>query len=142
MTEKERLRRIVDGIKYHYTLKTQKELANILGCGYTYLSDMLGGRVPITEEFSELLRKEFCVNPEYLTEGKEPMFLRIKGIEEIIGDNNTQISGNSNNVNNSSTLEKAINEISEMRKIIQEQVRNNQDQFERFMAVIEKLTNK
>lgn len=62
-------------------------------------------------------------------------------IQEALGDNNTSIAGNSNNVNNSSTLERAIDEISEMRKLIQQQVNNNQEQFDRFMSVIERLTS-
>lgn len=36
---------------------------------------------------------------------------------------------------------KALDEISEMRKLIQEQIRNNKEQFERFMSVIERLTS-
>ena len=61
--------------------------------------------------------------------------------QEANGDNNMQVAGNSNNINNSAAIKLALSEISEMRKLLQEQVKNNQDQFNRFMSVIERLTN-
>lgn len=62
----------------------------------------------------------------------------VKG-STIVGAN---VNGSGNNISNNDAiaLSKAIDEISEMRKIIQEQVKNNQQQFERMMAVIEQLT--
>lgn len=60
--------------------------------------------------------------------------------QESNGNNNTQIAGNSNNINSTTAMQLAIAEISEMRKLIQEQIRNNQDQFNRFMTIIEQLT--
>lgn len=89
----------------------------------------------ILEQFPEL-------NRNWLLFGEGEMFGSPTIIQEVVGDNNTSIAGNSNNVNNSSTLERAIDEISEMRKLIQQQVKNNQEQFDRFMSVIERLTSK
>ena len=63
-------------------------------------------------------------------------------VQEARGDNNTQISGNSNNVNTSVEIQIALNEISEMRKLVQEQVRINKEQTDKFLAIIEKLTEK
>lgn len=50
------------------------------------------------------------------------------------GDNSPNINGNGNHVQNTSALlDKALNEITELRKM-------NQDQFNRLMGVIERLT--
>lgn len=57
------------------------------------------------------------------------------------GDNNTQIAGNGNNVN-ASTLDKALDEIAEQRKLVaksQEQVSKSQEQIDRLLAIIEKM---
>ena len=51
------------------------------------------------------------------------------------GDNNTQVAGNGNNVNASPTLDKAINEIAEQRKL----VAKSQEQIDRLLAIIEKM---
>lgn len=50
------------------------------------------------------------------------------------GDNNTQIAGNGNNVN-ASTLDKALDEIAEQRKL----VAKSQEQIDRLLAIIEKM---
>lgn len=138
MPENKELRKAIDGIKFRYNIKTQKEIARLLGYNETYLSDLLRGNNKISEEFSDKLQKVFGVNPNYILYGVEPIWIS----NDIIlkGDNNTQVAGNLNNVNTSAEIQMALTEISEMRKLIQEQVKNNQDQFNRLMGVIEKLT--
>lgn len=138
MSENKELRKVIEGIKFRYNIKTQKDIAKLLGCNYTYLSDLLRGNNKVSEEISDKLKVVFGVNPNYILNGTEPIWIA----DDIIlkGDNNTQVAGNSNNVNSSAEIQMALNEISEMRKLIQEQVRNNQDQFNRLMGVIEKLT--
>lgn len=63
-------------------------------------------------------------------------------VQEVKGDNNTQIAGNSNNVNTSAEMQIALNEISEMRKLVQEQIRINKEQTDKFLSIIDKLTEK
>ena len=78
------------------------------------------------------------LNREWLLTGEGEMLK--SPVQEIKGDNNTQIAGNSNNVNTSVEMQIALNEISEMRKLVQEQVRINKEQTDRFLAIIDKLT--
>jgi len=66
--------------------------------------------------------------------------------QNTTGDNNTQIAGNGNTINISSTLDKAINEISEMRKALtdalhinQDALRVNQENTARLFSIIEKM---
>ena len=73
---------------------------------------------------------------------KERINVFMSSVQEARGDNNTQIAGNSNNVNTSAEMQIALNEISEMRKLVQEQVRINKEQTDKFLAIIEKLTEK
>ena len=80
------------------------------------------------------------LNREWLLTGEGEMLK--SPVQEARGDNNTQIAGNSNNVNTSAEMQIALNEISEMRKLVQEQVRINKEQTDRFLAIIEKLTEK
>ena len=53
--------------------------------------------------------------------------------------NNTSSVGSSRPISEISDLSKALDEISEMRKLVQEQVRYNQEQFDRLMRVIESM---
>ena len=57
--------------------------------------------------------------------------------QEIKGDYNTQVAGNNNQVNSPATLDKAISEISEQRKMLIK----SQEQIDRLIAVIEKMAD-
>ena len=81
------------------------------------------------------------ISPEWLTTGEGQM-LKSSIVQTSSGDNSPNINGNGNHVNTSELLGKALDEIAELRKINQEQVHNNQAQFDRFMTIIEHLTNK
>ena len=54
--------------------------------------------------------------------------------QTLKGDNNTQVAGNDNNINNSSTLDKALDEIAEQRKL----VAKAQEQIDRLITLLEK----
>lgn len=122
---------------------SQKDLGRKMGYNNeSAFSQIINEKVSCPKDFSQKLKTIVPdLNLDWLETGVGDMLGRAIN-QEIVGDNNTSIAGNSNNINSSATMEKAINEISEMRKLIQEQVRNNQEQFDRFMSVIEKLTTK
>ena len=72
------------------------------------------------------------------------------GEGDMLKGNVTQNGNHTQNANGSGITQTVasaneaslITEISEMRKLVQEQVRNNQDQFNRLMSVIDRLTAK
>lgn len=80
------------------------------------------------------------LNREWLLYGEGEMLK--SPVQEARGDNNTQIAGNSNNVNTSAEMQIALNEIAEMRKLVQEQIIINKEQTDKFLAIIDKLTEK
>ena len=84
------------------------------------------------------------VNKSWLVFGEGEMFVDNKGEtiyapinQEINGDYNTQVAGNNNQVNSPATLDKAISEISEQRKMLIK----SQEQIDRLIAVIEKMAD-
>lgn len=81
------------------------------------------------------------LNREWLLYGEGEMLNPQNAITNSpVGDNSTQIAGNSNHINCSSTIDKALNEISEMRKLLAEAIRNNKEQADRFFSIIEGMT--
>ena len=54
------------------------------------------------------------------------------------GDNNTQVIGNGNHINNPTTLDKAIDEIAAQRMVVQK----SQEQIDRLLSIIENMNNK
>jgi DNA-binding XRE family transcriptional regulator len=109
---------------------TQSALAKTVGVDIKTIQNWEAGR-PVPKTKYEILRNVLC--PSHSIGDADG--------STVVGAN---VSGSGNNISNNDAiaLSKAIDEISEMRKIVQEQVKNNQEQFDRFMAVIEKLTSR
>ena len=132
MAVNQELKSLIELIKYSKGLK-QAEIANQIGVKPTYLSDMINGRVPFSSSIKEHIHEVYsdCLKSDPKTPTKNEL------------QHSQQASGNGITQTMSSVVEsnKALDEISEMRKLIQEQIRNNQEQFERFMSVIERLTS-
>ena len=143
MSKIDRYKSLVRHIVKSGLASSQKDLGKKMGySNESAFSQIINEKVPTPKDFIIKLRVIVPdLNIDWLETGVGDMFGRAIN-QEIVGDNNTSVAGNSNNINSSATMEKAINEISEMRKLIQEQVRNNQEQFDRFMSVIERLTAK
>lgn len=133
MAVNQELKSLIELIKYSKGLK-QSEVANQIGVKPTYLSDMINGRVPFSSSIKEQIYEVYsdCLKSESRAQSANEQ------------QHSQQASGNGITQTMSSAVEfnKVLEEISEMRKLIQEQVRNNQEQFDRFMSVIERLTSK
>lgn len=140
--QNERLRRVIDGIKFHHNLRTQREIcAELGGFSQTYLSDLLSGKYNITEDFSNKLSEKFGINPNYILNGEGSMWLDGTNNITQIG-NGTQVAGSNNHVIVPTTLDKALDEISEQRKLVaksQEQVTKSQEQIDRLITIIENM---
>lgn len=116
-------------------------------CGLSngYISSM---RKSFGEEKLNNVLKEFPeLNREWLLYGEGEMLKSSVSIEN--GDGSTQIIGDGNHVGAHSTIDIALQEITAQRKLvekahelIQEQVRINKEQTDKFLAIIEKLTEK
>lgn len=136
MAKNENLRQVIDGIKFRYQLRTQKQICDALGySSATYLSDLLSGKYPVTEEFSDKLKERFGVNPNFLLLDEGGIWIDGTGNITQIGDNNTQVTGNDNTITVPTTLDKALEEISEQRKL----VAKSQEQIDRLLSIIEKM---
>ena len=136
MAKNENLRKVIDGIKFRYHLRTQKQICDALGySSATYMSDLLSGKYPVTEEFSDKLKERFGVNPNFLLLDEGGIWIDGTGNITQIGDNNTQVSGNDNTITTPTTLDKALEEIGEQRKL----VAKSQEQIDRLLSIIEKM---
>lgn len=105
-------------------------------CGLSngYISSM---RKSFGEEKLNNVLKEFPeLNREWLLYGEGEMLKSSVSIEN--GDGSTQIIGDGNHVGTPSTLDKALDEIAAQRKLVEK----SQEQIDRLLAVVEKLTEK
>ena len=137
MAKNEHLKQVLDGIKFRYRLKTQKDIANQLGYeSATYLSDMIGGKCRISEDFSDRLKQTFGVNPNFLITGEGEIW-----INEMINP----LSSEDVSTNFSSETEKLLHLLERSQKQIDahlELARKKDEQMDRLIGIIEKSTNK
>lgn len=119
-------------------------------CGFSngYLRQLKNS--PTVDKMEMILSAFPEINREWLTAGNGEM-LKDNTTQISHGDNSPNISGNGNNVNAASTIDKALNEIAEQRKLVakaqdqvsvaMEQVSKSQQQIDRLLSILETTNN-
>lgn len=106
----------------------QSDLRNILGCTQPTISQIENGRIPMPTNFIRILNEKFGKDIiEKYIEPNTPMALSDNGSTSIAGNGNPHINANA-------TLEMAIKEISEQRKL----VAKAQEQIDRLITLLER----
>lgn len=106
----------------------QSDLQNILGCAQSMISRIENGREAMPANFIRILNETF---------GKDVVSKYIDPDVSVTASDNgsTAISGNGNHhINANATLEMAINEIAEQRKLVSKA----QEQIDRLITLLEK----
>ena len=114
---------------------SMKEFENMCGLSSGYVTSMRKSFG--VDKLNNVLTAFPELNREWLLYGEGDMLRTVT--QEAHGNNNTQIA-NSSNIGNSEVAEKALSELSEMRKLLDKAIQNNKEQAERFFEIINKLT--
>lgn len=131
--------RTIEFVKYKGITMKSFELKCGLSTGYvTSMRKGFG-----TDKLNNVLTAFPELNRDWLLYGEGDM---LKGniSQTSHGDNSPNIAGNGNNVNTSPlptspTLDKALDEISAMRKLLETAIQNNKEQADKFFAIIERM---
>lgn len=146
--------RISTFIKYKQI--SARAFESICGLSNGYLRQLKNS--PTVDKMERILSAFPEINREWLTTGDGDM-LKDSVTNVAQGDNATNIAGNGNNIRtNSSTLDKALDEIAEQRKLVakaqdqvsvaqsqvtvaMEQVSKSQQQIDRLLSILETTNN-
>ena len=131
MEVKERIKAILD--YYHLSVNEFVTQTRVKTGQAVY--DLLSGKTKsISQSMEDKILSCFQdVNRAWLLTGEGEMIK--PSVQQMLnGDNNTQIAGNNYHVNLPSTLDKAINEIAEQRKL----VAKAQEQIDRLISLLER----
>lgn len=145
MEKEERLRTAFQYLKSQGKAHTQKDVAQKMKATEPNVSAALKGKPKcLTDDFLMRFNVAYdsIFNLDWLIDEKGDM-LADPIHQEINGDHNTQVAGNNNRVNSPVTLDKALNEIAEQRKLVsksQEQITKSQEQIDRLLGIIEQMT--
>ena len=141
MEKKDRLTKVFEWLRYEKIISTKKEFAERIKVDKTNLSSAFSG---VEKYLTDSLFNKIADNfPEFdrnwLMTGEGEM-LKPSVSQTAVGDNNTQVAGNGNNVNVAATT--LMEELSAQRKLTekaQEQVTKSQEQIDRLLSIIEKM---
>lgn len=139
MDTKERLLQLIDALGI-----SKSEFERNCGLSNGYLNSIRNGIG--SKGLALILNTYPRVNRSWLIFGEGEMFVNPETApseiqhdrDQLGGDNNTQVIGNGNHVNNPTTLDKAIDEIAAQRKVVQK----SQEQIDRLLSIIENMNNK
>lgn len=112
---------------------SQNEFAKRIRIDPGNLSSILAGKRSAAEGIVNKVILSFDnISRDWLLHGEGTM-LKEPISQKASGSHNTQIAGNGNNVNNASTIDKALDEIAEQRKLVSK----SQEQIDRLLSIIE-----
>lgn len=160
MDKEQRLMEAFNHLKSTGKIHTQKDAAAEMNATPQNFSAALRGNPSVlTDSFLRRFNQAFGspFNMDWLLHGEGEM-LKDNVTQISHGDNSPNISGNGNNVNAASTIEKALNEIAEQRKLVSkaqdqvsvaqsqvtaamEQVSKSQQQIDRLLSILETTNN-
>ena len=141
MNKLDRFKILINYLKSLGIIESQQDLGRKMGYNNSSaFSQVINGKTQEPKLFMQKLEELYpSLNVDWLETGEGSMLKEHAVIQAGSHTQNANGNGTITQTVNESSL---INEISEMRKLVQEQVKNNQDQFNRFMAIIERLTTK
>ena len=128
---------MINWLIFQGVAENERELSEMLGYAKSSFSQLVNGKVPLSDKFvGKLCDLDPNLNSAWVSTGEGDMFLSdcLKSENSnIVGDNN-----NWNNVNTDAALLRALDEISEQRKLTQAA----QEQVSRLIEVIANINSK
>lgn len=121
--------RLIRFIKYKNI--TQKKFEQIVGASNGYVNNIKMGIG--TNKLEKILLQFPELNKTWLLTGEGEMLLPQQESTTAITDNSTSVAGNSNQVNATSTLDKALDEIAAQRRLVEKA----QEQIDRLITLLE-----
>lgn len=122
--------RLVKFLKYKGL--SQKKFEETVGLANGYVNNIR--RSVTSEKLQQIVRCFPDLNKAWLLTGEGEMIRQEKESSTTINDQHTSVEGNSNQVNATSTLDKALDEIAAQRRLVEKA----QEQIDRLISLLEK----
>lgn len=110
-----------------------KKFEEAVGLSNGYINNLKSQ--PREENIQKIIQSFPNLNRIWLLTGEGDMLLPQNGNATTVNDNHTSVAGNSNQVNATSTLDKALDEIAAQRRLTEKA----QEQIDRLISLLEKL---
>lgn len=137
-----RLKRAINWLIFNEIAENERALADLLGYTKSSFSQIVNGKVPLSDKFLKgLCSLDDNINEVWIKTGEGSLFKKdIRISKKVYGDHN-QVAGHDINVS-SEDVGKLIETVNKQQSSISELIQANKAQMERFMGIIEQLTTK
>lgn len=135
MTDSERIIKVKE-----FSGMSFSKLAEYVGLNTVQtLYDIKNGKHGISKDVAEKIQAKYLnVNIAWLLTGEGEMLNRDSPVQHVIGDQNTAVQGNGNNVNATAILEKIFESLRDQQKMIQEHYSKSQEQVTKAQELVSK----
>lgn len=138
MADNRRFKEMVEYLKKNRYIRNQQDFTERVKSNKATVSQIMNNKISAPNIMFGNISMAFpFISVDWLKTGEGDM-LKSSIAQTASGNHNTQVAGNANHVNSSSTLDKAIDEISQQRQL----VAKSQEQIDRLLAIIEKMQDK
>ena len=141
MTSNARFRMLIDYLKKSRYIRNQQEFSEIVNSDKSTISQILNNKINIPNVLYLSIEKAFpFISIKWLKEGEGEM-IKERISQTSHGDNSPNINGGGNHlISSPNLLDKALDEISEMRKALTSALEVNQKHTEKLLTIIEKMS--
>lgn len=137
-----RLKRAINWLIFNEIAENERALADLLGYTKSSFSQIVNGKVPLSDKFlKSLCSLDDNINEVWIKTGEGNLFKKDICIsQKVYGDYN-QVAGHDINVSGEA-VGKLIDTVNSQQTTISELIQSNQIQMGKFMEILERLTNK
>lgn len=136
----QRLKKAINWLIFREIVINERALAELLGYTKSSFSQIVNGRVPLSDKFLKALCSlDDNLNEVWIKTGEGSLFKKdINVSQKVYGDHN-QVAGRDINVSGED-VGKLIDTVNRQQETISELIQANQTQIVRFMEMLERLT--
>lgn len=135
-----RLKKAINWLIFQEIAENERALAELLGYTKSSFSQIVNGKVPLSDKFvKSLCALDENINEVWIKTGEGGLFKNdIRISQKVYGDHN-QVAGRDINLS-SQDVGKLIDTVNRQQATISELIQANQSQAEKFMQMLERLT--
>lgn len=137
-----RLRKVINWLIFQEVAENEKALAELLGYTKSSFSQIVNGKVPLSDKFVKALcGLDENINGVWIKTGKGELFKNAVNVSQKVNGDHNQVAGRDINVS-SVDVARLIDTVNSQQDTIAELVKSSQQQATKILDLMDRLTGK
>lgn len=137
---KQRLKKVINWLIFQGIAVNERALAELLGYTKSSFSQIVNGKVPLSDKFVKALCSlDDNINEVWIKTGEGNLFKKDTNVSQRVYGDNNQVAGRDINVSGED-VGKLIDTVNRQQATISDLIQANQAQMGRFMEMLERIT--